>query len=91
MAVVAIQIKVMPSSPDEDIPALREEIQVVLKRAGAIRIEKIEEQEIAFGLKAIIVTVAWPEEKETSEAQTAIESIEGISSTDIIDYRRAFG
>jgi len=91
MAVVAIQIKVMPSSPDEDIHALKEEIQVVLKRAGAIRVEKISEEDIAFGLKAIIVTVAWPEEKETSEAQTAIESIEGISSTDIIDYRRAFG
>ncbi|MEM4270812.1 MAG: hypothetical protein QXO70_01810, partial [Candidatus Pacearchaeota archaeon] len=51
----------------------------------------IEEQDIAFGLKAIIVTIAWPEEKNTDIAENKLKEITGVSSTEIIDYRRAIG
>ena len=90
MAVAALKIKVMPLA-GIDLKELKEKIEKALKKAGAIRIESIEEQEIAFGLKALIVTIAWPEEKETGEAEEAIRGIEEVSSLDIIDYRRAFG
>ena len=91
MGTAALQIKVMPTSPQVDLNNLKEEVKKRLEEAGAIRIEKIEEQDIAFGLKALIVTLAWPEEKETEEAVEAVTKIEQVSSVDIIDYRRAFG
>ena len=86
-----MQIKVMPISPQVDLNNLKEEAKKKLEDAGSIRIDKMEEQDIAFGLKALIITLAWPEEKETEEAVEAVMKLEQVSSVDIIDYRRAFG
>ena len=91
MGVAALQIKIMPSSPETDLEELKKKTEEKLKQAGAIRIEKFEIQDVAFGLKTLIVTLAWPEEKESEDALNAITSIEDVSSADIIDYRRAFG
>lgn len=90
MAVVAIKIKILPESPDVDLEKLKQELKVSLNKAGAIKINSIEEEPIAFGLKALIIFFAWPEQKETSEAEDACR-ISGVSSLEIIDYRRAFG
>jgi len=89
MGVAALKLKIMPSSPEVNLNDLKVKVEEALKKAGAIRIEKTEEEEIAFGLKALIVTIAWPEEKETSEAESI--EVEDVSSVQIIDYRRAFG
>lgn len=89
MGVVALKLKVMPESPEINISDLKEEIKKKLKAAGAIRIENIAEEDIAFGLKALIITLAWPEELETEKAENI--KVKGISSVQIIDYRRAFG
>ena len=89
MGVAALKLKIMPSSPKVNLNDLKVKVEEALKKAGAIRIEKTEEEEIAFGLKALIVTIAWPEEKETSEAESI--EVEDVSSVQIIDYRRAFG
>ena len=89
MGVAALQIKVMPDS-EADLEKLEENIRKNLEKAGAIRLD-IEQQEVAFGLKALILTIAWPEEKTTEEAEKAIQETEQVSSLDVIDYRRAFG
>ncbi|MBI2629601.1 elongation factor 1-beta [Candidatus Pacearchaeota archaeon] len=90
MAVVAIRMKALPESPEADLESLKKEISSSLMNSGAIKINAIEEEPLAFGLKAIIVTIAWPEAKETSDAEKACQ-VSGISSVEIIDYRRAFG
>lgn len=90
MAVVAVKIKVLPKSPDTDLEEMKVKINKRLMEAGAIKINSIEEEPIAFGLKALIIFFAWPEEKETSQAEDAVKT-EGVSSVEIIDYRRAFG
>ena len=90
MAVVAVKIKALPESPDLNMDELKQKISESLMSAGAIKIESIEEEGLAFGLKAIIVFFAWPEEKDTSIAETAVQ-VPGISSLEVIDYRRAFG
>jgi len=89
MGVVALKIKIMPESPGVDLEKLKKEVEEKLKEIGAIRIESSEEQPIAFGLKALIITLAWPEDSDTG----AVENIEipGTSSIQIIDYRRAIG
>ena len=68
-----------------------EAIEESLIKAGAIKINSIEEEPIAFGLKALIAFFAWPEKKETGEAEEAIKSVKDVSSLEVIDYRRAFG
>ena len=89
MGVAALKIKFMPESPDTDLEKLKAEIKISLKKQGAIRIESIEEEDIAFGLTALIITIAWPEDFETEKIENL--KIKGISSVQIIDYRRAFG
>jgi len=91
MAVVAIKIKALPESPDTDLEKMKIDITGALEKAGAIKINSIIEEPIAFGLIALIVFFAWPEEKDTSIAEDAIKSVDKISSEEIIDYRRAFG
>lgn len=88
MGTVAIEIKVMPESPDTDLEKIKSSISEKLPDAANI---KSEEQDIAFGLKALKVNLAWPEEKDTDIIENTLSEIEGVSSAKIEDIRRAFG
>lgn len=88
MGIVAVELKVMPESPDTDLEKIKLEIKKKLKEAKNI---KIEEKEIAFGLKSIEIIVAWPENLETDQIENLISEIKGVSSCQIQDIRRAFG
>lgn len=86
----AVKVKIMPSSLEANIEDIQEKVRKVLEKKGAKNIS-FEIEEVAFGLKAIIATLAWPENLETEEITSALEKIEDVSSASIIDYRRAFG
>jgi len=86
----AIKIKILPESPDEELEDIEKEAQEKIKEEGG-KVSRIEQEPVAFGLKAIIITLAWPEEKETDLLERILEDIKGVSSTQIIDHRRAFG
>ena len=90
MGVVALKIKAMPESLETSLGDIKDKAVKSLMEKGAIKIDS-EEQPIAFGLKALIFTIAWPEEKDTDIAENTLNSIEGISSGEKIDYRRAIG
>jgi len=90
MAVVAIKIKVMPESLDVSLPDLQEKIREKVTKSGAMNVS-FSEENVAFGLKALVVQLAWPEEKDTSSLETDLSEMEEVSSAQIIDYRRAFG
>lgn len=85
---VAVELKVMPESVETDLGQVKKEIKEKLKEAKNI---KIEEKEIAFGLKSLTVFVAWPEDQNTDEIENKINEIPGVSSATIEDVRRAFG
>ena len=74
----------------EKIEGIKKAVEENLTKLNAKNIS-FELEPIAFGLKAIIATFAWPEELDTDKAENAIKSVSGVSSLDIIDYRRAFG
>ncbi len=88
--IAAVIVKIMPNSPETDLETIKSSALEALKKEGAQNIS-FNEQEIAFGLKAIMLKMAWPEEKETSLIEDAITKIKGVSSATIEDYRRAFG
>ncbi|MFH1307444.1 MAG: elongation factor 1-beta [archaeon] len=90
MSFVAVKVKIMPSSPDIDLEEIKSKITEKIE-AEEGKINNIEEEPIAFGLKAVIVTLAWLETKESSILEDSLSSIENVSSVQIIDYRRAFG
>ncbi len=89
MGTALLQIKVMPKQ-SSDLESLKEDIKEKVESVGGT-LNKTEEKEVAFGLKALIVTIALPEEKETFIVEKALSEIKEVSSIDIIDYRRAFG
>ena len=80
----------MPTSPEADLKVFETEVGKLLEKFEA-KIHSTEQDPIAFGLTALIVTVAWPEEKSADEVVEDLKQIKDVSSIEIIDYRRAFG
>ncbi len=84
----AVTVQVMPESPDTDLEEVEKGIRGKLTKAANIQFE---ERDIAFGLKALVLTLAWPESEDTDEIENSISEIEGVGSAKIEDIRRAFG
>lgn len=87
MAEVAVQLKIMPSSPDVDLKVLSGQIASRVGQFG--RIHGCEEYPIAFGLKALLLTVI-VEDKEggTEELETSISEIDTIESVQVVAVTR---
>lgn len=90
MAIAAIIAKIMPASPEADLDAIKNAAKEAMESEGAQNIS-FETQDIAFGLKAIMMKFAWPEEKDTDLVESKLSQLENVSSATIEDYRRAFG
>lgn len=88
MTTLAVELKVMPEAVDTDLNKIKEEIKKKLEKAKNI---KIEEREIAFGLKSLHILLAWPETEDTDEIENIVNDIKGVSSATVEDVRRAFG
>ena len=85
-----VQFKVMPTSPEVDLEVIKSNFNAKIKEMEGIP-SNIEEKPIAFGLKALIFSFAYPEEKDIDQVNNAINELENISSSEMIDYRRALG
>ncbi len=90
MGIMAVKIKIMPKSLETSLVKIEEEVKNILEKSS-VKNPKFETQPIAFGLKALIVLFGWQEEKEFEEFETSLMKIEGVSSIEIIDMRRAIG
>jgi elongation factor 1-beta len=90
MGMAVVKLKIMPSSPEEDLKSIETEITSLLTKEG-VQKPQFEIQPIAFGLKALIVMFGWPEEKPLEDLEESIQKIKGINSVQILDMRRAIG
>jgi elongation factor 1-beta len=90
MAVAAIKIKLMPEGLDINLEEIKKKAEEKIIGLKGMNVSFTEEN-IAFGLKAVIAMLAWPEEQDTGILESELAGIDGISSAQIIDYRRAFG
>jgi len=91
MADVIVKLKIMPTGVDIDLDALASTCKEKITSAGGM-VHKIETEDVAFGLKAIIITFLGDEKKiNTEKIEADINSLPEVSSTDIVDVRRAFG
>jgi len=90
MGIVAVIVKIMPESPSTDLEEIKSKAKNLMELEDAKKIS-FEIKPIAFGLNAIMMKMAWVEEKDTSIIENALSQIPKVSSVQIVDYRRAFG
>jgi elongation factor 1-beta len=88
MGVALIKLKIMPESLDIELDDLKVKVKEKITSVGG-EVTKFEEEPIAFGLKALIAFIRLDEKKDTSVVENVMKEVEGVSSSDIIDYRRA--
>ncbi|MAG79199.1 elongation factor 1-beta [Candidatus Pacearchaeota archaeon] len=90
MGITAVKMKLMPSSPEIDLDQIKEKSKELIEKNNGKNCN-FEEEPIAFGLKAIIISFAWPEKQELEPLEKELKEIEDVSSVELIDIRRAFG
>ena len=90
MGTAIIKIKIMPTSPDTNLEIIEEKAKEIISKDTPSQIQS-EQEPIAFGLKALILTFTWDEEKGTDNMEEELRAIENVNSAEIIDMRRAFG
>ncbi len=92
MAQVVITLKVMPESPEVNLNEIKDKIIKDIKEFTGETETKLEEEPIAFGLKALKIIFVMEESKgSTEELEKKIKEIEGINSVEVVDVRRAIG
>ena len=90
MGIAAVIVRIMPNAPNIDLKEIEGAAQIELEKEGAKNIS-FKEEAIAFGLSAIEIKFAWPEEKNTDIIENELAKVKNVSSVKIEDYRRAFG
>ncbi|MGC9517555.1 MAG: elongation factor 1-beta [Methanomicrobiales archaeon] len=87
MGEVVATIRLMPESPDVDLKKIKEQIENSIPESTELH--KIEEEPVAFGLVALIVTViVGDEEGGTEEVEANLAKIEEIGNIEVSDIRR---
>ena len=91
MASVIVTLRIMPESPDIDMDKLESKATEKIAGFGG-EVGKKEIQPVAFGLKALILFFVMYEAKGSTEPlEKEIEALEGVSSVEVTDVRRAIG
>lgn len=81
MGDVACIIRVMPESPEVDLEALKATLRKV-----APEIHEIQEQPIAFGLKALmVVAVVGDTGGQTDRLEQALSAVPGVERAEIVE------
>ena len=90
MGSMNIKIKLMPSSPETNLEEIKKHAKIIIEENKGLNVS-FEEEPIAFGLKAIIVSFIWSEEKDLEPLEKNLEKMENVVSEKIIDMRRSIG
>ncbi len=84
---VAATIKVMPEGPETDLEALKANLKASMP-AGS-EINKITEEPIGFGIKAImVIALVNDDEGGTDPIEEAFSKVEGVESIMVVDVGR---
>ncbi|MFB6125241.1 MAG: elongation factor 1-beta [Halanaeroarchaeum sp.] len=87
MGKVAAVIKVMPNDPELDLEELQERLETALPEGA--KINKVDTEDVAFGLVALLPTVIVPDDAGGTEAvEEAFGSVEGVESVSVEEVGR---
>ena len=82
MGKVAARMKVMPQSPEIDLDALQERLENSLPEGA--KISRVDRDDVAFGLVALLPTVIIPDDAGGSDAvEEAFSQVEGVESVKV--------
>ncbi|MEF8788565.1 MAG: elongation factor 1-beta [Haloarculaceae archaeon] len=82
MGKVAARLKVMPQSPEIDLDALQERLENALPEGA--KISRVDRDDVAFGLVALLPTVIVPDDAGGSDAvEEAFAQVEGVESVKV--------
>jgi len=91
MADVVITLRIMPDSPEANLPEIKDMVCKEVKKFGG-EVGKIEDVPIAYGLISANIIFVMDESKgSTDELENKIKEIKGVSSVEVTDVRRAIG
>jgi elongation factor 1-beta len=84
MGDVMVQLRVLPESIDVDLKKLKQAISEKIEKL--CKINEVKEEEIGFGLSALLFTVIIPDEEgKIDSVETAISSVKDVSQVDTRD------
>ena len=84
MGDVMVQLRVLPESVDVDLGTLKNEITNAIDKL--CKINEIKEEEIGFGLSALMFSVIVPDEEgKIDSVENAISSVKNVSQVDTRD------
>jgi len=87
MGKVAARIKVMPQSPKVDLDALQDRLEESLPEGA--KINRVDREDVAFGLVALYPTVVVPDDAGGTEAvEEAFSDVEGVESVSVDEVGR---
>ena len=90
MGTVSVRMKIMPESPSSNLKEIENKAKMLIDKDKGIN-PHFAEEPIAFGLKAVIASFEWPEEKDLDEIEAKIGQIAEVKSAEVTDIRRAIG
>jgi elongation factor 1-beta len=85
MANAVITFKLMPESPEVDLEAIKDKAKAIAKENGSMGDMLVEEQPIAFGLKAVLVKAMYKveEEKDFDAIAAKMKDIENVQTAEV--------
>jgi len=87
MGKVAARIKVMPQSPDVDLDDLQERLEDSLPEGA--KINRVDREDVAFGLIALYPTVIVPDDAGGTEAvEESFADVDGVESVEVDEVGR---
>ena len=88
MGAILVVYKVFPEDIVEDFEPLKKKVKAILPQSSSI--EGWGKEEVAFGLKALLVQVRFPEDKSgvVEEFEAALAKIPGVSQAEAFNIRR---
>lgn len=90
MGTALLRIKLMPASPEVDLEKIKQEAKILIEKSQGKNC-RFEEEPIAFGLKAVIVSFEIDESQELEPIEEGLRNIKNVNSAQVVDMRRAFG
>jgi len=82
MGSVAVVFKIVPEDPAQ-LSAIHEEVKKIVPM-----IQKTEEEDIGFGIKALQISVVMPDGPGSFELEEKLNAITGVSRAEIISVDR---
>lgn len=85
-----IKIKIMPESIESNLAEIEKKVSEIISNYNQKILGK-EIEPIAFGLKSLVITFSWPDDKGFDDVEKRLEGIDEVKSVNVLDVRRALG